>query len=261
MSDAPALAADFGSPQRSGSRLRAMLRAFVDIVHPPACVACGVGLTLPHALCPACWRAMPFIERPVCERLGRPLPVDFGVPMLCATALAEPPAFDRARAVVRYDGPGREMVHRLKYGDGLHLVPAMSAWMERAGAELVVDADLLVPVPLHRFRLWRRRFNQAASLARPIAERSGKPLLTDALRRVRSTAPQPGLTRKERAANLHRAFAVKGRNAERIRGARVLLVDDVLTTGATAEACTRALLAAGASAVDLLVFACVVPGD
>ena len=243
------------------SRLSGFLRALVDLVHPPACIACGAGLISPHALCPACWRTMPFIERPFCERLGRPLPVDFGVPMLSPAALAEPPGFDRARAVVRYEGPGRELVHRLKYRDGLHLVPAMSAWMARAGAELVADADILVPVPLHRFRLWRRRFNQAASLARPIAERASRPLLTDVLRRVRSTAPQPGLTRKERAANLHQAFAVKGRNAERIRGARVLLVDDVLTTGATAEACTRALRTAGAARVDLLVFACVVPGD
>jgi ComF family protein len=245
----------------SRSRLRALLRAVVDLVHPPACISCGAALTLPHALCPSCWRAMPFIERPFCERLGRPLPVDYGIPMLSPAALAEPPGFDRARAVVRYEGPGRALVHRLKYGDGLHLVPAMSAWMARAGAELAADADIVVPVPLHRFRLWRRRFNQAASLARPIAERASRPLLTDALRRVRSTAPQPGLTRKERAANLHHAFAVKGRNAERIRGARVLLVDDVLTTGATAEACTRALRKAGAARVDLLVFACVVPGD
>ncbi len=236
-------------------------RALVDVVHPPACVACNAAVAVPHALCGACWRAMPFVERPFCERFGTPLPVQYGATMLSPTAIAEPPSFDRARAVARYDGPARELVHRLKYGDGLHLVPPMAGWMARAGAELLAEADLIVPVPMHRFRLWRRRFNQAASLARLVGEIAGKPIDAAVLRRIRATSPQPGLTRSERAANLQRAFAIRAEAVESLAGKRVLLVDDVLTTGATGNACAQALRKVGVKHVDLLVFACVAADD
>lgn len=241
-------------------QLRAVGRMLADLVHPPSCIVCRAATAEPHALCGACWRSMPFIERPYCERLGTPMSVAFSAgPLLSPAAVAEPPPFARARAAVRYEGPARELVHGLKYKDGLRLVPAMASWMERAGAELLADADVILPVPMHRFRFWMRRFNQAGALASAIGARAGVPVGTDLLRRIRATSPQPGLTRKERSDNLRNAFAVDAAAKDRLEGKRVLLVDDVQTTGATAGACARALRKAGVQEVDLLVFACVVP--
>ncbi len=210
---------------------------------------------MPHALCPACWSAMPFIERPYCARLGTPLPYGSGDTLLSPAAIADPPVFGRARAVARYDGPARDLVHRLKYGDRTELARAMAAMMVRAGAELVAQADMIVPVPLHRWRLWGRRFNQAMLLAGAVAKVSGLPCEPGAIRRVRRTRPQVGLTRAQRADNLQGAFRCPPEARAALAGRKVLLVDDVLTTGATANAASRALLRAGADRVDVLAFA------
>lgn len=236
-------------------------RWVVDLFYPPSCIACGAAVADPHALCPACWRAMPLIERPFCERLGTPFAVDLGDATLSPAAIADPPVFRRARAVARYEGPGRELVHRLKYGDRLDLAGPMGRWMARAGAEVLVEDALVVPVPLHRWRLWRRRHNQAALLARAVAEATGldwDPLL---LQRVRRTRPQVGLSRAERAENLQGALRLDPGKAPALKGRPVVLVDDVLTTGATADAAARALLRAGAASVDVLTFArvCLAP--
>jgi ComF family protein len=173
-------------------------------------------------------------------------------------AIADPPAYGRARAAVRYDDIARDLVHRLKYGDRLDLATSMGQWMARAGRELVDDADAMVPVPLHWRRLWGRRFNQAAALAKAAAAESSVPVLTAALRRMRATSQQVGLTRSARAVNVQGAFAVTKDGKAEIYGKRLVLVDDVLTSGATVDACARALLRAGASNVDVLVFARVV---
>jgi len=200
---------------------------------------------------------MGFIERPYCERLGFPFERDFEAPgMISPQAAANPPVFARARAVARYDRtPTRTLVNRLKHYDRTELAEPMGCWMARAGAELLSDADLIVPTPLHRLRLAARRFNQSASLARVVARESAVPLETMALLRVKPTAPQVGLTRTQRAANLAGAFRVDKERAGRIAGSNVVLVDDVLTTGSTANAAARALLKAGAARVDALVFA------
>jgi len=173
-------------------------------------------------------------------------------------AIADPPAYGRARAAVRYDDIARDLVHRLKYGDRLDLATAMGQWMARAGRTLLDDADAVVPVPLHWRRLWGRRFNQAAALARVVASDAAVPLLTAALRRVRATSQQVGLSRSARAVNVQGAFAVTPAGKAAIHGQRLVLVDDVLTSGATVDACTRVLLRAGARNVDVLVFARVV---
>ncbi len=173
-------------------------------------------------------------------------------------AIADPPAYGRARAAVRYDDIARDLVHRLKYGDRLDLATAMGQWMARAGRALLEDADAVVPVPLHWRRLWGRRFNQAAALARVVAADAGVPLLTAALRRARATSQQVGLSRSARAVNVQGAFAVTPVGKAAIHGKRLVLVDDVLTSGATVDACTRVLLRAGARNVDVLVFARVV---
>ncbi len=241
---------------------RDSVRGVLDLVFPPCCLACRKATAGRDALCASCWAAMRFIERPFCERLGTPFEADLETPgLLSPDAIAHPPAFSRARAVVRFDdGPSRQLVHRLKYGDRLELAGTMGAWMARAGDEILSEADVLVPVPLHRRRLAARRFNQSALLARAISRRCGVPAQLDALVRRKATASQVGLSRTQRQLNLQGAFAVPGERLGEVTGRAVVLVDDVLTSGATANAASRALLRGGARRVDVLVFARVVTG-
>ncbi|MGD9659531.1 MAG: ComF family protein [Methylocystis sp.] len=232
-------------------------RVFLDLVYPPSCLVCRKAVAAHGAICAECWRDIGFIERPYCERLGTPFERDLGQPgLISLEAAANPPAFGRARAVARYDSDkARALAHRLKYYDRLELAEPIGRWMARAGAELLADADVIVPIPLHRLRLLARRFNQSAALAKAVSRESAVPAEMMALERVKPTAPQVGLTRAQRAANLSGAFRVSPDRADAIVGRNVVLVDDVLTTGATANAATRALLRAGAARVDLLVFA------
>ena len=205
---------------------------------------------------------MGFIERPYCERLGTPFAVDFGaVRLISPEAAAHPPVFGRARAVARFeDGPARRLVHRLKYGDRPGLARPMGRWMARAGADLLQEADMLVPVPLHRARLWKRQFNQAKALADGVSGVTGLPVEAGLLRRVKATSSQVGLTRPQREDNLQGAFHARLEDALRLKGRAVVLVDDVMTSGATANAASRVLLRAGAGRVDVLVFARVLQG-
>jgi ComF family protein len=234
------------------------LRVALDRALPPLCPGCRTPLADPAALCATCWRGVSFICEPLCPRLGVPFPFDPGPGVLSMQALAEPPAYDRARAAVRYEDVARALVHACKYRDRPELARMLGAWMARAGRDLLADADGLVPVPLHWGRLWGRRFNQAAELAKAIARESGVPLCEGALRRVRATRHQVGLSRSERAANMQGAFRVGAEAVPLVVGRRLVLVDDVLTTGSTLEACARALSRAGAARVDVLVFARVV---
>lgn len=243
---------------RARLSVRSSLRGLIGIVYPPSCIACQAATGEAQALCPACWRGIGFIERPYCERLGTPFAVDLGNGLLSPAAIADPPVFARARAVCRFDGTARELVHRLKYGDRVELSLTLGRMMTQAGRELTSDTDLVLPVHLHRTRLWRRRFNQAAALAQVVARETGLPLAAKALTRIRRTRQQVGLTRAQRAENLQGAFHVPVTARGLVEGRRVLLVDDVLTTGATVNAASRALLRAGASAVDVLTFARVV---
>jgi ComF family protein len=211
-----------------------------------------------EGVCAACWSKLSFIAAPYCPRLGIPFVYDPGPELLSMEAIANPPAYSRARAAVRYDDVARTLVHALKYQDRTDLAPAMGRWMARAGQQLLGEADVLVPVPLHWKRGWSRRYNQSGALARVIARQSGVKLTTEALRRVRSTQQQIGLSRTERASNVQGAFKVAPDRKADIAGRRLILVDDVLTSGATVDACARALLRARAAQVDVLVFARVV---
>ncbi len=175
-------------------------------------------------------------------------------------AIADPPAYRRARAAVRYDEVARTLVHALKYSDRLDLAPMLGRWMARAGSAILAEPDALVAVPLHWRRLWARRFNQSAALAAIISAASGVPLAHAALKRVRSTPQQVGLSQSERAVNVQGAFQVPDRGRAEVVGRRLILIDDVLTSGATIDACARTLLRAGAVNVDVLVFAQVVDG-
>jgi ComF family protein len=243
---------------RGGHALVAGWRAAIGIVYPPSCIACHAAVGEAQALCAACWAGIGFIERPYCERLGTPFAVDLGPGLVSPAAIADPPVFARARAVCRFDGAARDLVHRLKYGDRLELALTLGRMMSQAGRELVAEADLVVPVPLHRTRLWGRRFNQAAALAKTVARLNRLPLATQGLARIKRTRQQVGLTRAQRADNLQGAFRVAHGMRPQIEGRRVLLVDDVLTTGATVNAAARALLRSGATGVDVLTFARVV---
>lgn len=250
-----------GVRTRVAKAVRAALRFVLDLGLPPLCPACREPLGDDGGLCAACWSQLSFIAPPYCERLGIPFVYDPGPGILSMQAIADPPAYTRARAAVRYDEVARALVQAFKYGDRLDLAPTMGRWMAQAGRDLLADADALVPVPLHWRRLWARRFNQSAALAQVISTASSVPLLHDALARVRATPQQVGLPRAQRAANVQGAFRVPAERRADIQGRRLVLIDDVLTTGATADTCARALLRAGAANVDVVVFARVVdPG-
>lgn len=234
--------------------------AILDALLPARCLACPEPVGAPGALCPACWSALGFIVPPLCACCGVPFEFE-GQPAhgtLCGACVASAPAFDRARAALHYDDGSRALILRFKHGDRIHAAPAFGRWLARAGAELLEDADLIVPVPLHWTRLFARRYNQAALLSHALGRESGLPVLVDALERRRRTPPQGRLGRAGRDRNVRGAFAVPARRRARVEERRVLLVDDVLTTGATMEACARTLLAAGAAAVDALTLARVV---
>jgi ComF family protein len=242
---------------RFGARLRAAADRTLNVALPPLCPACRQ-LVRENGLCAGCWGKLSFIARPYCERLGIPFSYDPGPGVISMQALADPPAYQRARAAVRYDEIARTLVHALKYGDRLELVPFMGGLMTRAGRELLAQADALVPVPLHWRRLWMRRFNQSTLLAKAVSRLSGVPIAEGTLKRVKATAQQVGLSRTERAQNLQGAFRVPPESKATLATKRVILVDDVLTSGATVDAGTRTLLRAGAANVDVLVFARVV---
>jgi ComF family protein len=229
----------------------------LDIALPTLCVACREPVD-GEGVCAKCWAKLAFIAPPFCPRLGIPFVYDPGPDMLSMEAISDPPAYARARAAVRYDDVAKTLVHALKYQDRTDLAPAMGRWMARAGRELLDEADMVVPVPLHWRRGWSRRYNQSGALARVIERQSGVKLQSEALRRVRPTQQQIGLNRSQRASNVQGAFKVAADRQSLVQGRRVVLVDDVLTSGATVDACARALLRAKAAQVDVLVFARVV---
>ncbi|MGE0062089.1 MAG: ComF family protein [Xanthobacteraceae bacterium] len=243
---------------RLRSALGQTVRLALDVALPPLCPSCREPLGDGAGLCAACWSKLSMIEPPYCARLGIPFTYDPGPGLLSMEAIASPPAYDRARAAVRYDDVARALVHAFKYGDRMDLAPLLGGWMARAGRDLLAEADALVPVPLHWRRLWARRFNQSAALAGAISAERGVPVAHDALKRVRATAQQVGLSKPERADNVQGAFRVAPEAKAAVAGRRLVLVDDVLTSGATADTCAKALLRAGAAHVDVLVFARVV---
>ncbi|MFB9911564.1 ComF family protein [Rhizobium paknamense] len=224
-----------------------------DLIYPPGCAGCGLPLAEGVGLCPPCWASVRFIEQPYCAVLGLPFSYDPGEGMVSAEAIANPPAFDRLRSVAVHDGVVRDMVHGLKYADRTDLAPLMAAWMARAGCDLLPDAEVIIPVPLHRWRLFSRQYNQSAELGRWLAREAGLPFRPLLLRRVKATEKQVGLTKKGRADNVRGAFQVRDR--EGVAGRHLLLVDDVYTTGATVNAAARALKRAGAAKVSVLTFA------
>jgi ComF family protein len=238
--------------------LRDAARRAADLVLPPTCLSCRKPAGVAGGLCPACWQGIGFIGRPYCEKLGTPFVSEMGEGALSPSAIANPPAYDRARAAARFSDVARDLVHLLKYGDRLDLAKPLGEWMARAGRELLADADAVVPVPLHWSRLFQRRYNQSAMLAREVSRLAEVPVEDDILLRTRPTRPQVGLARKERAQNVQGAFAIAEGARIRVKGKKLVVIDDVLTSGATADACARILRRTGAARVDMLVLARVV---
>jgi ComF family protein len=200
-----------------------------------------------------------FLDGPACAQCGLPFEIDPGGETLCVACLAHPPAFDKARAIMRYDEASRKPILALKHADRLDLVPAFGRWLERSGRELLAGSDLIVPVPLHHARLWTRRYNQSAELARALSRLGELPVDPFVLCRTRSTPSQGQMpSASARRRNVRGAFSVSDARKAGLEGKRILLVDDVMTTGATANACAKALKRAGAANVYVLALARVV---
>lgn len=234
--------------------LRYGVSALTTTLVPPVCLQCNEPLAAHDGICGACWRRIDFIGAPLCDRTGLPLPYDTGGVMISAGALAQPPAYDRARASAHYNGVMRDLIHHFKYNDRHDLRHLLARWLMVAAEPLLPDTDFIVPVPLNRLKLLRRRFNQSAILAQDLARASGIAYEPQMLRRIKRTEPQVGKTMEQRRRNVQGAFAA-GKMRGRLAGRNILLVDDVITTGATIEACARALKAAGAARVDVAALA------
>ena len=234
------------------------LRGLINAVLPPQCLACDALVATAGSLCASCWADAKFITAPHCSVCGVPYSFDPGGDAVCGACNRTRPIYDRARAVLRYDDLGRRLVVAFKHGDRTHGAPTFGRWLARAGAQLVAEADIVAPVPLHRLRLLRRRFNQSAMLAQAIcraAEGLDLQFSPDLLLRRRHTPSQAGFNAAQRQRNVRNAFAVNLRRIAQFEERRVLLVDDVFTTGATVSECARVLRRAGASAVDVLTLA------
>lgn len=236
-------------------RLHSLLGKALDVLMPPQCLGCGVIVDAMGTLCPACWPQLRFIEPPLCAVCGVPFEVDLGEGALCGECVRSRPVYGRARAVLVYDDGSKPLILKFKHGDRGEAAVPFGSWMARVGGGMLADADLLVPVPLHWTRLFARRYNQAALLAYAIGGVSRVAVVPDLLVRRKRTPKLGTLGPSARRRALQGAIAIHPRRHHRVAGKRVVLVDDVHTTGATLAACAKALLAAGAERVDVLTLA------
>lgn len=232
--------------------MQSLWRGALDLIFPPQALDGGPA-PLAGGLSAETWSRIHFLDGPVCDGCGAPYEYETGE--RCAACLAQPRAFDAARAACLYDETSRDPILKLKHADRLDLAPLFARWLSRCAHELIDRADAIAPVPLHPMRLLHRRYNQAAEIARPLSALTGVPYLPDALVRRRATDTQGGKSGSGRKRNVAGAFEVPVSRRAQVEGRRILLIDDVLTTGATAEGCARAFKRAGAARVDVAVVA------
>lgn len=233
-----------------------MWLTLIDLILPPRCAISGDIVPVQGTLSPEAWQSLRFIAAPFCACCGYPFEFETEKSGLCGPCLTEPPPFSTARAALTYDEASRNLILRFKHGDHLQLVPTLVPMLVRAGGEVIAGADLVIPVPLHRWRLLSRRYNQAALLANGIGRATGKSVMAEGLIRTRATLTQGHKGARDRAANVRNAFIVNPRLD--VNGKTILLIDDVYTTGATVKECTKTLLKSGAKAVHILAIARVV---
>ncbi len=238
-----------------GPMVRHAQEAVMKTIYPPICVICRKSIDEAGHLCPDCWSQIHFLDGPICYQCGVPFDYPMFEDALCAACHASPPAYSRARAVFIYNDASKALVLALKHGDRTDLVPILSQWLSRKAADLRMSDSLLVPVPLHWRRRWSRQFNQSAELARGVHRTTGIDLSLFALERHVHGPSQGALTRRARQENVAGVFRVRPPETDTLEGRHVILIDDVLTTGATANACARALAKAGAGQVDVLTLA------
>lgn len=230
----------------------------LETLLPPRCFACGIEVATQGDLCGSCWATVTFITDPQCTICGYPFEHEAGDNALCGACLQRKPLYDVARVALRYDDASRPLILAFKHGDRSEGADVFGRWMARVVADSGIEPNLIMPVPLHRIRLWRRRFNQSALLANTLSRHLD--IVTDvtSLVRTRNTPTQGGLKARERHRNVRRAFAMKPGTEDRVKGRNVVLVDDVMTTGATVESCARVLKRAGAAHIFVIALARVV---
>lgn len=247
--------------QRLARGLTGLGGALLDLAYPPVCLNCDAPVVRADTLCAPCFAQLKPISAPLCPILGLPFAASLGHGALSGEALADPPPFGRARAAVVYDDLAGRLVSRLKYGDRPELALFCARLLAVAGHELWAGEALLVPVPLHPGRHRQRRYNQSMELARALGRVTGLAVAPLLVHRTRQTRQQVGLSGAGRARNVAGAFAADRELVARTRGRRLILIDDVYTTGATVKAVTRALRRGGAAAIDVATFARVVIGE
>ena len=233
--------------------VRQASRAVLDALLPPECLKCRVPVTEPGSLCADCFYELSFISNPLCESCGIPFETEAEAGSICGTCAATPPDYDVARAVFLYDDASKPLILKLKHADRTDVAPFLASWMARVGKDVLGSADQIFAVPLHRKRLFSRQFNQAALLARHLSKLTDVPFSPAGLIRTRDTGSQGGRSRTGRARNVAGAFELSPRLS--VIGKSCVVVDDVLTTGATVNACARVLKSAGAERVSVLTVA------
>lgn len=238
-----------------------VLRQFFDLMLPPTCAGCGEVAEGEHVLCPTCWATLRFISHPCCDACGHPFEYEVPGLTLCGACVRDRPPYAQARAALLYDAASKDFILSFKHADRTELATLLAKWLAQAGAAFLPGTDVLVPVPLHWTRLFSRRFNQAALLAQALGRLVAKPVVVDALVRHKKTPSQGHLGLTARQRNVQGAFRVPPGRLGQIQGKRVVLVDDVYTTGSTVRVATKALLRAGAVRVDVVTLARVVKGQ
>ena len=229
-------------------------QTIIDYIFPPTCLLCNSFVDKQGTLCNICWVDVTFCPTSVCHICGLPFEYEVEEKTLCGNCVKLTPFFSHARYVCLYDDKTKKLIFDLKYKDKTFLVPSLSKMIHNIGKEYIEACDYIIPVPLHKKRLYNRKYNQSAMIAKQIAKLSNKPMFPSLLTRKKNTISQTGLSQEKRIANVYNAFSVSKQYKMLVKNAHIVLIDDVLTTGATVNACSKTLIKSGAQKIDVLTF-------